>query len=300
MKRYLIALGVVFGMLLTTAPVAAAEPSSSKDDLAQPVRSIGSGHQFFWLLQSESRVEQSNDNESGDATAVNYNNTDQSNDQKQLGVGGDATSGPATADGRSSGCEKDGHWYPKPGDVHASQANGSGKTVGHCASGAESGKAVGGDVDQSQWADNANQTEQNAAAESKAYQIAPINVNAPIRLLSFGDDKVEQSNDNESGDATAINKNTTDQSNDQAQYGFGGDAESGAATSSDESDKCGCSGGGDASTGDAYGGDVDQSQDASNANQTSQNAEASSKAVQVLPINGNLLGGGLLGGGPIN
>jgi hypothetical protein len=218
------------------------------------------------LSPGDDTVEQSNDNESGDAFAGNFNSTDQTNDQKQFGVGGDAVSGPATSD------------------------------AGH----ASTGDAKGGDVDQSQTASNSNETQQQAAASSEATQILPINVNAPIRILSFGDDTVEQSNDNESGDAFAGNFNSTDQSNDQTQYGFGGDAESGAATAGDGSGACGCkSDGGDASTGDAYGGDVSQSQDASNANSTSQSAEASSDASQVAPVNANtgvdLLGLGRIG-----
>jgi hypothetical protein len=279
MKRYLIALGVVFAMLLSAATAAAGEP----------------------VAHSTSKVEQSNDNESGDARAINGNNTDQSNDQKQFGVGGDAVSGPASSDGSAVWCEKGIRWQPGKGDTYAKQDYTNGKKVGHCADGASTGKAVGGDVDQSQTADNSNATRQDASAKSKAVQVAPINVNAPIRILSFGDDKVEQSNDNESGDATAINKNNTDQSNDQAQYGFGGNAESGAASSGDGSGECGCnSDGGDASTGDAYGGDVNQSQDAGNSNGTSQSAEASSTATQVAPVNTNTglnllgLGGGLL------
>ena len=43
--------------------------------------------------------------------------------------------------------------------------------------------------------------------------------------------------------------------------------------------------GGDADSGDAYGGDVNQSQNASNSNGTSQNANAYSKAWQLFPRN---------------
>ena len=42
-------------------------------------------------------VEQSNTNRSGDASAWNKNHTGQSNEQVQKGVGGDATTGYATA-----------------------------------------------------------------------------------------------------------------------------------------------------------------------------------------------------------
>ena len=80
-------------------------------------------------------VEQSNTNSSGDAWAGNANNTGQSNEQSQKGVGGDATTGDATTGGS--------------GD-------------------ATTGDAHGGDVTQSQTASNSNETTQAASAESKA------------------------------------------------------------------------------------------------------------------------------------
>ena len=197
-------------------------------------------------------VKQSNTNASGDASAWNVNKTVQSNDQSQKGVGGDATSGDATA--------------------------GSGD--------ATTGKAVGGDVDQSQRASNSNETTQAATATSKATQILPVNVNVPVciaKSCKTGD--VEQSNTNRSGDATASNENGTWQGNDQRQWGFGGDATSGDATTGGQG--C-CGSGGDATSGDAYGGDVTQSQEASNANSTSQEASATSKATQLGAINVNV------------
>ena len=71
------------------------------------------------------------------------------------------------------------------------------------------------------------------------------------------------------------------QSNEQCQSGYGGNATSGDATTG----KGGCCGSGDATSGDAYGGDVTQSQEASNSNSTSQSATAESKATQTLPVN---------------
>ena len=115
-------------------------------------------------------VEQSNTNRSGDAAAGNVNHTGQSNEQSQKGVGGDATTGDATTGGGS-------------GD-------------------ATSGDATGGDVSQSQNASNSNETTQNASAESKAKQIAPVNVAVPVCVaLSCQSGGVEQSNTNRSGDA---------------------------------------------------------------------------------------------------
>jgi hypothetical protein len=120
-----------------------------------------------------------------------------------------------------------------------------------------------------------------------------------VRILSDGDGgDVTQSNSNRSGDAFAGNWNGTQQSNAQSQAGTGGNAASGDATGGDGGSKgpswhgkngCGCQGdgrdGGDAGSGDAYGGDVDQTQNASNSNGTSQDADASSEAWQLFPRN---------------
>ena len=94
-----------------------------------------------------------------------------------------------------------------------------------------------------------------------------------------------QQNTNRSGDATASNENGTWQGNDQSQTGYGGDATSGSATTGGSG--C-CGSGGDATSGDAYGGDVTQSQEAANTNSTTQEATATSKATQVLPVNVNV------------
>ena len=94
-----------------------------------------------------------------------------------------------------------------------------------------------------------------------------------------------QQNTNRSGDATASNANGTWQGNDQSQTGYGGDATSGDATTGGSG--C-CGSGGDATSGDAYGGDVTQSQEAANTNSTTQEATATSKATQVLPVNVNV------------
>jgi hypothetical protein len=195
-------------------------------------------------------VEQSNTNTSGDAWAGNDNETGQSNEQSQKGVGGDASTGDA-------------------------KGGGSGD--------ATSGDAFGGDVTQSQAASNSNSTTQTASAESKAVQILPVNVAVPVCIAKHCDTgDVRQSNTNRSGDASASNENGTWQSNGQSQHGYGGDAETGDATTG----KGGCCGSaGEATSGDAYGGDVTQSQSASNSNDTSQDASAESKATQIAPTN---------------
>src|SRR5262245_43972353 len=79
-----------------------------------------------------------------------------------------------------------------------------------------------------------------------------------------------QQNTNAAGDATASNENGTSQSNDQAQFASGGDATTGDATTGSA---C-CGSAGNATSSDAYGGDIDQSQTASNRNDTSQHATA--------------------------
>ena len=199
---------------------------------------------------------QQNTHTAGDASASNENGTWQSNDQSQQGYGGDATTGDATTG--AAGC---------------------------CASAgdATSGDAYGGDVTQSQEAANSNSTTQGASAESKAVQILPVNVAVPVciaKRCETGD--VRQSNTNRSGDASASNENGTWQSNGQSQQGYGGEASTGDATTG----KGGCCGSaGDATSGDAYGGDVTQSQSASNSNDTSQDASADSKAKQIAPVN---------------
>ena len=97
--------------------------------------------------------------------------------------------------------------------------------------------------------------------------------------------QTNQQNTNRSGDATASNENGTWQGNDQSQTGYGGDATTGAATTGGS----GCCGSdGDATSGDAYGGDVTQSQEAANTNSTTQEAKATSKATQILPVNVNV------------
>jgi hypothetical protein len=195
-------------------------------------------------------VKQSNTNSSGDAGAENTNATSQSNEQSQQGVGGDASTGDATAGGSGA---------------------------------ATSGDAQGGDVTQSQEASNSNSTTQDASAESRAKQTVPVNVAVPVCIAKdcrTGD--VQQSNENRSGDASASNENGTWQSNAQSQAGSGGDATTGDATTG----KGGCCGSsGDATSGDAQGGDVTQSQEASNSNSTTQDASAESRAKQTVPVN---------------
>jgi hypothetical protein len=265
-------------------------------------------------------VEQSNQNEAGDAFAGNWNETAQSNDQSQSGTGGDAWTGDAT--GGSGGGSGDGRC-------------GCGGTHGGGGGDADSGAAYGGDVTQSQTASNANETTQSAEATSEAVQVAPRNTNLGFELpqgrhatscgcgewkpkdcgcgewepKGCGCDRhhgrggpkgdLEQRNSNRAGDAVAGNRNGTAQSNAQSQDAAGGNASTGDAAGGNGAarhadhrgwkDGCGCDehrskddrGGGDARSGDAFGGDVDQSQDASNRNGTTQDAVATSTAKQL-------------------
>ena len=129
------------------------------------------------VLDTVTQTIQQNTNTAGDATASNANVTSQSNEQSQVGSGGDASTGDATAGG---------------GD-------------------ATSGDAYGGDVTQSQSASNSNSTTQDAEAVSEATQVVPVNVDVPVCVAKHcetGD--VEQSNVNRSGDAKASNWNGTE------------------------------------------------------------------------------------------
>jgi hypothetical protein len=121
------------------------------------------------LYCKTSDVDQSNGNSSGDAWAGNVNKTGQSNDQSQKGVGGDAATGDATASGGC--CSKPYHPKPKHGCD-----NGKSKHEPEHGGDAESGKAKGGDVDQTQSASNDNRTGQTAHAASTAKQEGALNL----------------------------------------------------------------------------------------------------------------------------
>ena len=202
-------------------------------------------HAPAWIASDgDSTFSQWNTNTAGDAASVNGNQTSQANGQGQLGFGGNAVSGPATAAGDGSG-----------------------------PAGAFGGDADGGDVTQGQHAANLNGTGQNAQAKSVASQKLPVVVYAPVRIASEGDSSFTMVNTNTAGDAFAQNLNSTDQANGQAQAAAGGNAVSGPATAGDGGYTF-------AGSGDASGGNVAQSQDAANVNWTDQNAEASSVAYQ--------------------
>ena len=118
-----------------------------------------------------------------------------------------------------------------------------------------------GDIVQSQEGGNENTTDQGADAKAETHQ---VNINAPVSILSSGSNNgdVDQSNEADTK-ATSYNGNATDQSVDQgqtAQTGGGGDHGYG----------CGCH---DGYNGKGSGsGDIDQTQDATNANSTTQDA----------------------------
>ena len=84
------------------------------------------------------------------------------------------------------------------------------------------------------------------------------------------DRRRKQSNTNASGDASAWNDNDTVQSNEQSQKGVGGDATSGDATA----------GSGDVTPARRSAATYDQSQTASNSDETTQSATATSKATR--------------------
>ena len=79
----------------------------------------------------------------------------------------------------------------------------------------------GGDSTGSQALDQTAVSKQDADANASSKQIHPSNLNAPVRVLSPGDNgKVEQSNVS-GADALAVNLNKTDQDAEQNQSGSG-------------------------------------------------------------------------------
>jgi hypothetical protein len=111
---------------------------------------------------------------------------------------------------------------------------------------------------------------QDANADASSTQIHPSNVNAPVRVLSPGDNgKVEQSNVS-SADALAVNLNKTEQSGEQNQYGSGHSA---------PAPRCeyGCDGHGDSTGIQALGQSATNKQDA--------NANADSKQIGASNVN---------------
>jgi len=111
---------------------------------------------------------------------------------------------------------------------------------------------------------------QDANADASSTQIHPSNVNAPVRVLSPGDNgKVEQSNVS-SADALAVNLNKTEQSGEQNQYGSGHSA---------PAPRCehGCDGHGDSTAIQALGQSATNKQNA--------DADASSKQIGASNVN---------------
>jgi hypothetical protein len=97
-------------------------------------------------------------------------------------------------------------------------------------------------------------TDQNAESDAKSEQIAPININAPVQILSLGSNggDTTQSN-NSTAKSAAVNEAGTDQSASQQQAG----------------------------PGPAF-------QGASQHSSTDQNAESSATSKQILPVNANV------------
>ena len=111
---------------------------------------------------------------------------------------------------------------------------------------------------------------QDANADASSTQIHPSNVNAPVRVLSPGDNgKVEQSNVS-SADALAVNLNKTEHSGEQNQYGSGHSA---------PAPRCehGCDGHGDSTAIQAIGQSATNKQNA--------DADASSKQIGASNVN---------------
>ena len=116
----------------------------------------------------------------------------------------------------------------------------------------------GGGIDQTQTGSNTNDTDQSSDAYAETSQ---VNVNAPISILSWNSNNgdVTQSND-ATTTAVAANDNETAQWIDQGQS---------ASTDGSSCDPCGGSG------------DISQSQDGSNSNETTQSSSADASTSQV-------------------
>src|SRR3954453_4576182 len=193
-----------------------------------PVRVLSPGNDNGDVHQS---------NRSGaDRSARNTNSSDQSIDQDQ-------TAGHSSEDGTQP--------FSHPRDSSTDQGQWSG----------EKGKDGGQSSSQSQ--DGSNSIGQDSSASSYSTQTEPVNVNAPVRILSPGDDNgdVHQSNRSDA-DAKASNKNYSDQSIDQSQ----GSSQGGWSKSK-------------------KGHDSEQSQTA--ANSITQSACASAISTQTAPVNVN-------------
>ena len=194
--------------------------------------------QFLSLGHNGGDTKQSN-NSTARSFAGNFAWTDQSIDQTQAWKGLD-------------GWKPDGH----KGDDHKGYDpkghDGWKDDKGHGPKGHDDRK--GYDRPTFQGASQKASTDQNAESSAKSTQILPVNVNAPVQILSLGHNggDTKQSN-NSTAESAAINQAETDQSAKQYQQAGKAPAFQGA------------------------------SQEAS----TDQNAESSAKSTQILPVNVN-------------
>jgi hypothetical protein len=140
----------------------------------------------------------------------------------------------------------------------ASQPLLSSRCTSSCDGGSSGTQAIGQDAS----------NKQDADADASSTQVHPSNVNAPVRVLSPGDNgKVEQSNVS-SADALAVNLNKTEQSGEQNQYGSGPSA---------SAPGCECDGHGDSTAIQALGQSASNKQDA--------DADASSTQIGASNVN---------------
>jgi hypothetical protein len=157
----------------------------------------------------------------------------------------------------------------------ASVTGGKGDNHGSCGCDGSHGEG-GQEVDQSQEASNSNETQQQASSEAQTKQ---VNVNAPVAVMSPGanDGDVHQSNQAETV-VLSQNNNQTAQGNFQNQEASAADGRDGGNHGA-----CGCGQATGYGQGPAQGNGgpaVDQSQTASNNNETTQNAEGQATTEQ--------------------
>src|SRR5687768_1017311 len=268
MKHRLVVLAIAMLALFVSAGQAVA---SDEGDPAQAAGQVAEGGQAAGALSGASQSSPSNQNisvrvlspgDGGDvsqsntvdssATAGNANLTDQSADQTQSGscgceggtqaVGQSAENDQAAtalslatqagasnsnipvrvlSDGDDGSVEQT---NSVESDATAANINATGQSADQSGAGGSGTQAIGQSAD----------SEQDAAAASKAEQTGAKNTNISVRVLSPGDDgDVSQSNTVES-DAKAANLNLTGQHAGQTQSGAGGTQAIGQSAKSDQ------------------------------------------------------------------
>ena len=269
MKRSFLALAAAFLLLLIAGVgTATANPPASQNSGQTAAGEQNSGA-AAWTAQQEPRnenspvrvlspgddgsVSQSNE-ASSDATAANLNATEQTADQAQAGGSGLQAIGQSAMNDQDAfalaftlqeGASNENAPIRvlSPGDAGSvSQSNdassdasaGNTNLTEQAADQAQAGNSCKCGSNGTQIIGQSALSEQEAAASSMTVQEKPSNSNAPVRVLSPGDDgRVAQKNE-ASSNATAGNLNATKQTADQAQAGGSGIQAIGQSATNDQ------------------------------------------------------------------